>query len=40
VAFALTFRAPDRTLTDEEVNEVFNAIQQKILSETDYTIRQ
>lgn len=39
VAFALTFRAPDRTLTDEEVNTVFNAIQEQVVQETEYTIR-
>lgn len=40
LAFALTFRAPDRTLTDEEVNAVFKTIQEQIVQEADYQIRQ
>jgi phenylalanyl-tRNA synthetase beta chain len=40
VAFALTFRATDRTLTDEEVNQVFGAVQKAITTETEFAIRQ
>jgi phenylalanyl-tRNA synthetase beta chain len=40
LAFAMTFRATDRTLTDEEVNEVFQAIQKMIVGETGFSIRQ
>jgi phenylalanyl-tRNA synthetase beta chain len=40
LAFSLTFRADDRTLTDQEVNGVFQAIQRRILEETEFTIRQ
>lgn len=39
LAFALTFRAAGRTLTDQEVNEVFNQIQQRISKETDFAVR-
>lgn len=39
LAFSLTFRASDRTLTDEEVNGVFQTIQNKIVEETAFTIR-
>lgn len=38
LAFALTFRAPDRTLTDAEVNGVFSSIQ-KLIEEGGYTVR-
>ncbi len=39
LAFTLTFRAADRTLTDEEVNEVFTGIQKQLSEETEYAIR-
>lgn len=40
LAFSLTFRAADRTLTDEEVNQVFTTILSQIGAKTAYTIRQ
>lgn len=39
LAFALTFRAMDRTLTDDEVNQVFTAIQERVTEETGYAVR-
>ena len=39
LAFSLVFRAPDRTLTDDEVNAVFNKIQDDLVQSTGYTIR-
>jgi phenylalanyl-tRNA synthetase beta chain len=39
LAFSLVFRASDRTLTDEEVNAAFNAIQKRLGAETDFSIR-
>ena len=30
VAYSLTFRAPDRTLTDNEINDVLNNILEKL----------
>ena len=39
LAITMTFRAPDRTLKDKEVNAVFDRIQQLIAEETDYAIR-
>jgi phenylalanyl-tRNA synthetase beta chain len=38
LAFALTFRASDRTLTDAEVNGVFSSVQ-KLIEEGGYTVR-
>ncbi len=39
IAFSLIFRAPDRTLTDTEVNKVFANIQKGITSGTGYEVR-
>lgn len=39
LAFNLVFRAPDRTLTDEEVNPVFQKIQDDLVAATGYGIR-
>ena len=39
LAFALTFRAADRTLTDDEVNAVFQKIQDEVVRATSWTIR-
>lgn len=39
LAFTLVFRSRERTLTDDEVNRVFDAIQQNISENTDYKIR-
>ncbi len=39
LAFSLVFRAPDRTLTDDEVNVVFTKIQDELLKTTAYLIR-
>lgn len=39
LAFTLAFRAADRTLTDDEVNGVFNRIQERVAQETPFTIR-
>lgn len=39
LAFSLVFRAPDRTLTDDEVNVVFTKIQEELLKTTPYQIR-
>lgn len=39
LAFSLVFRALDRTLTDEEVNAAFTAIQERLGKETDFIIR-
>lgn len=39
VAFALVFRAKDRTLTDEEVNEVLDKILQKLKEEANAVLR-
>lgn len=38
LAFALSFRAPDRTLKDKEVNQVFEALQAR-LKEAGYALR-
>ena len=38
LAFSLTFRAPDRTFTDDEVNKVFSAVQQEMQS-AGYAVR-
>lgn len=39
LAFSLGFRAPERTLTDAEVNAVFTQIQDEISATTPYVIR-
>lgn len=39
LAFNLSFRAADRTLTDDEVNGVFSKVQEQLLSTTPYQIR-
>jgi phenylalanyl-tRNA synthetase beta chain len=39
LAFSLVFRARDRTLTDDEVNAVFQKIQDEITRSTNYQIR-
>ena len=39
VSLSMQFRAQDRTLNDTEVNALFEAIQSKILQETNYIIR-
>ena len=39
VAFALTFRAADRTLTDDEVNAAFQKIQDEIVKANGWTVR-
>ena len=39
LAFSLVFRASDRTLTDQVVNNVFTQIQKRIEEETNYTVR-
>lgn len=39
VAFALTFRAADRTLTDDEVNSAFQKIQDEIVKTNGWTVR-
>jgi phenylalanyl-tRNA synthetase beta chain len=39
LAFSLVFRAPDRTLTDDEVNVVFTKIQDELAKSTPYLVR-
>ncbi len=39
LAFSFVFRATDRTLTDDEVNTVFNKIQDELAKSTPYQIR-
>jgi len=39
LAFSLVFRAPDRTLTDEEVNAAFDRIQKELAALPGYRIR-
>ena len=39
LAFSFVFRANDRTLTDEEVNGVFQKIQDTLTQTTNYVIR-
>lgn len=39
LALNISFRAPDRTLKDKEVNAAFDSIQQLICEKTNYTIR-
>ncbi len=40
LAFSLTFQADDRTLTDEEVNEVFEKIRQTLVKQYDVRFRE
>lgn len=39
LAFSLVFRAEDRTLTDDEVNRAFQALQESLIAATGYGIR-
>lgn len=39
LAYSLVFRAPDRTLTDDEVNAVFTKIQDEMAKTTSYALR-
>ena len=39
LAFSIIFRAPERTLTDKEVNPRFDAIQKRITEGTGYSVR-
>ena len=39
LAFSLVFRAPDRTLTDDEVNAVMRKIQDELTRTERYTLR-
>ncbi|WP_232766700.1 hypothetical protein [Geminisphaera colitermitum] len=39
LALSLTFRAPDRTLTDDEVNAAFNQLQAEIAKTPAWQIR-
>jgi phenylalanyl-tRNA synthetase beta chain len=39
LAFSLAFRAPDRTLTDDEVNAAMQQVQDKIVADTGWSIR-
>jgi len=39
LAFSLVFRAPDRTLTDDEVNTAFNKLLDELVKTTPYQIR-
>lgn len=39
LAFNLVYRAPDRTLTDDEVNAAFQKLQDELVKSTTYTIR-
>ena len=39
LAFSLVFRSPERTLTDDEVNGVFQKIQDEVCATTPYQIR-
>jgi len=39
LAFSLVFRAPDRTLTDDEVNVMFAKIQDDLAGSTGFTVR-
>lgn len=39
IAFAIKFRAPDRTLKDEEIMKAFELIQKDIVSDGSFTIR-
>ena len=40
MAFSLEFRAPDRTLTDEEVNQVMDSIARAVTVDLQATIRE
>ncbi len=40
LAFSLTFRAADRTLTDDEVNKAFKTVLEQIAAKTNYAVRQ
>lgn len=37
--FSILFRSNEKTLTDETVNKAFNAIQEKLVAQTEYLIR-
>ncbi|MCC6414349.1 MAG: phenylalanine--tRNA ligase subunit beta, partial [Opitutaceae bacterium] len=39
LAFSLVFRSAERTLTDDEVNAVFQKIQDELAAGTGYTVR-
>ncbi len=39
IAYSLTFNSPERTLTDEEVNEIFNKIIQDVTTKTNAILR-
>ena len=39
LAFSLSFRSPDRTLTDDEVNATFTKIQQQIVADDSMSVR-
>lgn len=39
LAFKISFRAPDRTLSDKQLGSAFDKIQNLIKEETDYTVR-
>jgi phenylalanyl-tRNA synthetase beta chain len=39
LALSLTFRAPDRTLTDDEVNTAFTKLQTTLAQSTPWQIR-
>lgn len=39
LAFSIVFRATDRTLTDKEVSEAFQTIQDELVKNTGYTVR-
>ncbi len=39
LAYSLSFRAPDRTLNDKEVNEAFSILLEQIATKTDFEVR-
>jgi len=39
LAFSLVFRSPERTLTDDEVNLVFQKVQDHVVTHSGYSIR-
>ena len=39
LAFSLSFRAADRTLTDQEVNQAFKTVLEQIAAKTDFEVR-
>ena len=39
LAFSLVFRSPERTLTDDEVNAVFQKVQDNVVGNSGYSIR-